>query len=198
LPGSTPLKMEVYEVNKHKENDYDVPMQDLSKEDDNQGYFNSNYNYKYQHAGSFVESKSGRVLLVIIIVIILLSFGILMGLAIATLYEIGKVQSCDSMNGAVLGAVSSTTSNNNNNDNDNHNDNNPICSCSELVYEMRFMQGQLNQVLNKTVACAVDDNSEILNATETLLKATGDSAQKLINIVNTLSNLQDTSTSTAG
>ncbi|XP_019855028.1 PREDICTED: uncharacterized protein LOC109583935 [Amphimedon queenslandica] len=190
--------MEVYEVNKHKENDYDVPMQDLSKEDDNQGYFNSNYNYKYQHAGSFVESKSGRVLLVIIIVIILLSFGILMGLAIATLYEIGKVQSCDSMNGAVLGAVSSTTSNNNNNDNDNHNDNNPICSCSELVYEMRFMQGQLNQVLNKTVACAVDDNSEILNATETLLKATGDSAQKLINIVNTLSNLQDTSTSTAG
>ncbi|XP_019862405.1 PREDICTED: uncharacterized protein LOC109591034 [Amphimedon queenslandica] len=186
--------MEAYEVTKHKENDYDVPMQDLSKEDDNQGYFNSNYNYKYQHAGSFVESKSGRVLLVIIIVIILLSFGILMGLAIATLYEIGKVQSCNSINGGVLGAVSSTTSNSNNNDNDN----NLICSCNELVHEMRFMQGQLNQVLNKTVACTVDDDSEILNATETLLKATGDSAQKLINIVNTLSNLQDTSTSTAG
>lgn len=47
--------MEVYEVTKAKDNDYDVPMQDLSNEDDNRGYFNSNYNYKYQQAGSFVE-----------------------------------------------------------------------------------------------------------------------------------------------
>ena len=189
--------MEVYEVTKPKDND--VPMQDLTNEDDSHGYFNSNYDYKYKQAGSPIESKSVRVFLIIIIVIVLLLFGILMGLSIATLYEVGKVQSCDNMNGAVSGVVNAQppTSNNNNNIN-NNNSVDLSCSCNELVHEMRYMQGQINQVLNKTAACAVDDDSEVLNATETLLKATGDSAAKLINIVNTLSNLQDTSTSTAG
>ena len=63
--------------------------------------------------------------------------------------------------------------------------------------EIQLMQSKMDEILNKTTTCASND-IEQKNITETLLRMTEDSAQKLINIVNTLANIQDTGTSTAG
>ena len=59
------------------------------------------------------------------------------------------------------------------------------------------MQTQISAILNKTTTCVAND-IEQMNITESVLKTTGESAQKLMSIVNTLSNHRDTSTSTAG
>ena len=59
------------------------------------------------------------------------------------------------------------------------------------------MQTQINAILIKTTTCVVNDIEQI-NITESILKTTGESAQKLMSIVNTLSNHRNTSTSTAG
>ena len=59
------------------------------------------------------------------------------------------------------------------------------------------VQTQISAILNKTTTCVADD-IEQMNITESILKTTGESAQKLMSIVNTLSNHRDTSTSTAG
>ena len=59
------------------------------------------------------------------------------------------------------------------------------------------VQTQISAILNKTTTCVANDIEQI-NITESILKITGESAQKLMSIVNTLSNHRDTSTSTAG
>ena len=59
------------------------------------------------------------------------------------------------------------------------------------------VQTQISAILNKTTTCVVNDIEQI-NIAESILKITGESAQKLMSIVNTLSNHRDTSTSTAG
>ena len=168
----------------------------------------------HQSTSSYNFGKFGISLLIIVALMIFFALGIVLGITTATLSQVNSISSCDTattegpsaIDGSdpTPGTTTSITQCNCSAGFDallremTQNDQDLRDQVSQLSSVIRNeVQGQLRAILNKTTACT-DNDIEQINITETLLKTTGDSAHKLMNIINTLSNHHDTSTSTAG
>uniref|UniRef100_A0A1X7UD80 Fibrinogen C-terminal domain-containing protein n=1 Tax=Amphimedon queenslandica TaxID=400682 RepID=A0A1X7UD80_AMPQE len=171
---------------------------------------NSGYEYKEDRKSKeqlFVAGGKFCCTLIVIAVVALMTLFIILILLLVLIviaeerYASTTVQSVEGMNCSITYNVCTSTTSL------------PNCSIAhnEWQQEMNELKARVNMLVNASVDTAwkIDDihnfadmqTEKSINSSmdiNKILETTGNSASKLINIVNTLSNLQDTSTSTAG
>ena len=200
------------------DNHYEI--NELQDYDEKKGFVpNTNAIQVHQKQSSgYNFGKVGISLLVIVAMMIFFALGIILGITTATLNQVNNLPlSCDAPTTGSPGNDAATGG-----DNQAGSTTTTItqCNCTadfdvvlrevtqsdkdlkEKVDQLNSVirnevQTQMSAILNKTTTCAAND-IEQMNITDSILKTTGESAQKLMNIINTLSNHKDTSTSTAG